>query len=173
MSKIAETAYGLLGDDPILPIDIENIVASKRINLVSHDFGDEISGILLVENGEATIGYNKNEHRVRNRFTIAHELGHYILGHYLEQNDVFIDKSFSVLLRSNQPGEPNTIKLEREANEFAACLLMPEKLLRIQLLNIDLDYTDDTVKLLAKKFDVSTTAMSFRLSNLQLLGGNY
>ena len=122
-----------------------------------------MSGVLIIEQGEATIGYNKNEHRVRNRFTIAHELGHYMLH---KEKDLFVDKDFKIMFRTIPSNDVNEIH-EKEANEFAASILMPEDLLRREIDLLDLDYTDENaVKILAKKFDVSPISMSIRISKI-------
>lgn len=173
MKNISDKAYDLLGDHSTLPIPVETIVAKNGVRLLPYDLGENISGVLVIQDGEATIGYNKNEHRVRNRFTIAHELGHFILH---KNKDLFVDKGFKVMFRGSVSNEntysvtnENTYREEIEANEFAASLLMPETLLREEIRKLDLDFTDEaSIKLLAKKFDVSTMAMSFRISNLGL-----
>ena len=71
---ISNRVNKLLGDTISLPIPIEKIVLEHGVRLLPYDLGDNVSGILVTENGQATIGYTKNEQRVRNRFTIAHEL---------------------------------------------------------------------------------------------------
>jgi Zn-dependent peptidase ImmA (M78 family) len=162
--KIAthESIRRLLGNNPIIPVPIEAIVLSQGIKLLPYDLGNNISGVLIRENDSATIGYNKNESRVRNRFTIAHELGHYVLH---EGKELFVDRDFSVMYRINN--ENINSEEEIEANEYAACILMPEELVLAELKNIHFDYTDDgAIKELAKKFDVSSVAMSVRISNL-------
>jgi Zn-dependent peptidase ImmA (M78 family) len=163
MSLISQIAYDLLQGNKSLPIPIETIVANHGIKLLSYDLGEGISGVLIIEQGEATIGYNKNEHRVRNRFTIAHEFGHYMLH---KEKDLFVDKDFKVMFRANPSNDINE-KHEKEANEFAASILMPEDLLRREIDLLDLDYTDENaVKILAKKFDVSPISMSIRISKI-------
>jgi Zn-dependent peptidase ImmA (M78 family) len=165
MSNNERIATDLLGEDLSLPIDIENIVAKKGIRLLPFDFKEDMSGVLILEDGDATIGYNVNEAHVRNRFTIAHELAHYIL--HKDDKDLFVDTDFKVLYRSAHIDIGQ--KHEKEANDLAACILMPEKLLRKEIDEIELDYTDeDLIKALAKKFDVSTISMSIRLSKLKL-----
>ena len=153
----------LLGNNPIIPVPIESIVQAQGIKLLPYDLGDEISGVLIFENGGATIGYNKNESKVRNRFTIAHELGHFELH---KGKEIFVDKDFSVMFRNNKDGEKP--REEAEANDFAACILMPTNFVLAELQNIRFDYTDDNaIKELAKKFDVSSIAMSLRISHLR------
>ncbi|MEJ7736322.1 MAG: ImmA/IrrE family metallo-endopeptidase [Chitinophagaceae bacterium] len=162
--EIAQEVNKLLLNHQTLPIPVDNVVADCGLKMISYDLGDNISGVLIIENGQATIGFNKNESRVRNRFSVAHELGHYIL--HKDGSDLFVDKQFRVMYRGTNTDGVNYTH-EREANEFAACLLMPDNLVREEIASLELDYTDeDIIKILAKKFDVSTVAMSIRLSNL-------
>ena len=162
MEKIEKTAYQLIDGYKTLPIPIEEIVQQRGIKLLSYDFKDNVSGILLLENGEATIGYNRNESRVRSRFTIAHELGHFML--HKDNNDLFVDREFKVLFRSSS--SEGTQRIEIEANNFAACILMPENLLREEIAMLEV-VDEDAIKDLAKKFDVSTIAMSIRIANIK------
>ena len=163
MNLISQTTNNLLEGNKSLPIPIETIVSNQGIKLLSYDLGEGMSGVLIIEQGEATIGYNKNEHRVRNRFTIAHELGHYMLH---KEKDLFVDKDFKIMFRTIPSNDVNEIH-EKEANEFAASILMPEDLLRREIDLLDLDYTDENaVKILAKKFDVSPISMSIRISKI-------
>lgn len=59
-------------------------------------------------------------------------------------------------------------EMEREANQFAMVLLMPEKLVRDWLkVHPPLDFSeDDTTKALAKDFQVSITVAALRLQQL-------
>lgn len=60
-------------------------------------------------------------------------------------------------------------QLEKEANYFAMCLLMPTHLVKQEAAKLTFDLTnDDAIKSLAKTFDVSTTAMALRLSQLKI-----
>ncbi len=57
--------------------------------------------------------------------------------------------------------------MEEEANYFAMCLLMPDFLVREECAKIEWDLSsDDSIKYLAKKFDVSITLMAIRLYQL-------
>lgn len=57
--------------------------------------------------------------------------------------------------------------LEAEANYFAMCLLMPSHLVKKEVAKVQLT-DDEAIKTLAKKFDVSITAMAIRLSQLKI-----
>jgi Zn-dependent peptidase ImmA (M78 family) len=145
-----------------LPIKIEEIARLKGLKVMPYPLGDDISGLLSIENGNGTIGYNENESKVRRRFTIAHELGHYIL--HKDKSDLFVDKQF--IYRSKDSG--NTVvnqKMEHEANLFASVILMPPDLLRKEVEKVQIDLgSGQAINELAKIFEVSPTAMSVRLS---------
>lgn len=148
------------------PINIEQLVSNEGITLRVHDFKDEVSGLLFIQGNTKTIGVDKNSGDLRKRFTIAHELGHYIL--HNERSNMFVDKVF---FRKNSEGyTTKEEKIEKEANYFAANILMPEKLIHNAIANLTCDlYEDDTITKLAAAFKVSNSAMSFRLINLGIL----
>jgi Zn-dependent peptidase ImmA (M78 family) len=148
-----------------LPIKIEDIAKKSGLRVTPYAFDDDISGVLVIEKTDATIGYNQNESRVRRRFTIAHEYAHYCL--HKEESSVFMDKGFHALFRSKQSGmTEDTQILEREANTFAAYILMPHELLKKEIDKIEFDLgSDDDIKNLAKVFDVSAQAMYYRILN--------
>ncbi|WP_118194305.1 ImmA/IrrE family metallo-endopeptidase [Albibacterium indicum] len=149
-----------------LPINIESVVKSLGIDLVNYTFDDDISGVLVLNDPQPTIGVNQAHSKVRKRFTIAHELGHYIL--HKDQGNMFMDK---VLFRKSSEGYTvKDEKLEREANHFAANLLMPADLIKGYLAKNEIDfYEDSDIKRMAEDFGVSSSAMTYRLINLRLV----
>ena len=153
------------------PVDIEKIATMLEITIKRSDL-DDISGVLYNEGGQAIIGVNESHAKVRERFTIAHEIGHFLLHAH---ESLHIDKMFpqSVRLRDQASSEGSYID-EMEANAFAAELLMPRTLLLeddlLQRKAIDY-HQDDVIEELAKKFKVSTQAMTFRLINLGFIEG--
>lgn len=152
-----------------LPVKIEDIAKKCGLRVLPYAFDEDISGVLVIEDNVGTIGYNQNESRVRRRFTIAHELGHYIL--HKDRSKLFMDKGFKAIFRSKNSGmTEETKRMEEEANAFAASILMPDHFLRKELEKIEFDLSsEDDIKNLAKIFDVSSTAMYFRIRNSGLL----
>ncbi len=156
----------LAGTEGSLPIDVLQIAQALDISISKQDMEDSVSGILLIEGDHAVVGVNKDHHPNRQRFTIAHELGHYLL--HRTSTSVFIDGS-SVFFRDGTSSEGTRLQ-EIEANAFAAELLMPEALLREHIGEQPLDVFDDTALWrLADLFGVSVQALSIRLSKLGLL----
>ncbi len=110
---------------------------------------------------------------MRQRFTIAHECGHFLL-HQTENeaSGLFVDRRYAAFYwRDGRSSEGEDIA-EVEANQFAASLLMPTKLVLEEIQKQDFDLTDEeALNALASKFEVSIQAMSFRLANLGILKG--
>jgi len=157
-------------DKPSIPIDM--IAQKEGLSLVSHDLGENVSGVLVIKDKKGIIGYNVNHAKVRRRFTIAHELGHYVLhGHLSDKDEVFVDKDFIVKFRNNiNSYNKAEERQESEANAFAAALLMPEHLIEKEFENSHLAEMGEPelISYLAKKFEVSVLAMTYRLTNLNL-----
>ncbi|MFN0292828.1 ImmA/IrrE family metallo-endopeptidase [Pedobacter helvus] len=162
MKYIEEKAEDLLTQLKVNKLPINPKVCAEKLNLTVEAamLEDDISGIFLAENSEYYIIYNKNEGTLRQRFTIAHELGHFILHKDL---GVFVDRKSTALYRNSSSATGEVLK-EREANAFAAALLMPRILIEKELDAIS--ESEDIIEILADKFKVSKPAMSFRLSNL-------
>jgi Zn-dependent peptidase ImmA (M78 family) len=150
-------------------VDVEKIATTLGLEMKEHDLGSNVSGVLFIDKGRGIIGYNPNESNVRRRFTIAHELGHYILHRF--DKELFVDhKQFKAVFRDHESSTGEK-RQEREANAFAAALLMPKHLLMKEIEKVPLDLADDDndgILELAKKFEVSTQAMAFRIANLNL-----
>jgi Zn-dependent peptidase ImmA (M78 family) len=104
---------------------------------------EKVDGILVVVENQPTIGFNPSMAWVRRRFTIAHEIGHLLLGHTCTDPDL-----------DNDP--------EAEANQFAAELLMPLAILKI-------DYkAKPSPDYLAQKYIVSREAMIIHLMECRI-----
>lgn len=151
------------------PIRVDEIAKRRGLRVIPYALEENISGMLIIKEGKGTIAYQQSESAVRRRFTIAHELGHYEL--HSDRSSLFLDKQFNVLFRSQVTEETlEKQRLEQEANAFAAALLMPETLLKKEIALKQFDFgNENSIKELAKKFNVSSIAMYYRITNLQLL----
>lgn len=148
------------------PVNIEAIIKSHGIEMVYAELPDEISGILYIDDGKnSRILVNKDHHPNRQRFTMAHELGHYVL--HMNKGIHIDKKSFS----RNMLSQTGLDSIEIEANRFAAELLMPKMLVEQEMIGKDdlIDIQEDILYQLANKFKVSTAAMSIRLQSLGYL----
>jgi Zn-dependent peptidase ImmA (M78 family) len=154
------------------PVHVEAIAEHYGIELKLERVDDDLSGFLYRDDsGHTIIGANRNHHENRRRFTIAHELGHFLLH---EAERVHLDSrtdGYALQLRSPASATGENVN-EREANLFAAEVLMPAKLLERDLRAHNLDLLDDDeeglkmLKALAKKYKVSVQALTIRLNNL-------
>ncbi len=74
-----------------IPIPIKLVAEKWGLQIRPYDLGANVSGVLFLRSGLGIIGYNPSEPPVRQRFTIAHELGHYEL--HRSQGELFVDKT--------------------------------------------------------------------------------
>lgn len=153
-----------------LPIDLTKVAKGNGITISeAPSKSDELSGLLLKSEKKTLVGVNAFHHSNRKRFTIAHELGHYFLH---ETGDTFVDENsnLELLVKFRDNSAPFSQE-EREANSFAAALLMPAESVKKHFNGL-LDVIDDTaeiIKKLSDKYEVSYDAMMYRLINLNLI----
>jgi len=160
--KAAERLLRLLDADAP-PVNVERIARLRGAQIRYVPSDGDLSGLIFQENGQIIIGVNALHPKTRQRFTIAHELGHLVLHNWSE---LHVDRNFRVMprdARSSTATEPEEI----EANAFAAELLMPVHMIEIDLSGHAVDHEDDTfIVNLAERYSVSIQALLFRLSNL-------
>ncbi len=149
------------------PVPVENLVATLGADLRYEPANDDLSGFLIRDpkkNQRAIIGVNLNHATNRKRFTVAHELGHFLM----HQGDmVHVDRFnavFQVKLRSEEASKGTDIE-EIEANLFAAELLMPASFLKLDLDSMQPQDIEDeeALRKLASIYEVSLQALTFRL----------
>lgn len=153
-SEIERVAGDLIADhlgEPVPPVDVETLVErlGGRLEVRFQPYLDPES-LEVAENDIFTIVVPPHTSRARDRFTIAHELGHFML-HYDRGSGP------AKFLRYGQNDQ------ETEANAFAGALLMPEASFRDVWKGCDGD-----LRRLARSFDVSQTAASVRAKVLRL-----
>lgn len=155
------------------PVNLEPIAKRLGIELLKDDLGDELSGVLIKEGEKLVIFVNAGHHENRRRFTIAHEIGHHVLGH---PGEMFVDKTLrqkAIVVRRDGRSSEGTDIDEIQANRFAAELLMPKQLVESEvskrLSKRNLPTPEDLVANLGEQFKVSRQAMEIRLVNLGFL----
>lgn len=149
------------------PIPVVAMTKAMNIEIRSEYFEGELSGVLYRDVERTIIAINKKHHPTRQRFTIAHELAHFLFHH---GRTVFVDKTFAVKINLRNDLSSRAEDLEEiEANRFAAELVMPYDMIinDLDMHAVDLEQEDDEgVKLLCRRYDVSGQAMRFRIMNL-------
>lgn len=143
------------------PVPVERLVRERGIAIRRGPLDDDVSGLLVRQGPSATIGVNDTQSVLRQRFTIAHEFGHFLLHEGMVEH---VDRGYRVNFRNQESSMARDVE-EIEANFFAASLLMPTRLLD-EAGAVDAVDDDEKVKDLARRFQVSRHAMSLRLANV-------
>lgn len=148
-----------------LPVDVEGAILALGIELDrSAALPPGISGELRkLPTGRFVIKASAREHLFRRRFTMAHELGHFIFHRDIVGDGVDDDQ----LYRSTTEGDIYNSRIKRiheaQANSFAANFLMPKDLMRKELRKVG-----PVVDALYPRFQVSPSAMRWRLSTMDV-----
>jgi len=155
-AKVLVSAWAV---DPIpLPVDPIRIAGTLGIEVFDEILEPDVSGAIVKEKGhDPVILLNAADSPNRKRFTCAHEIGHFVA----HTNAPSEDGYEYVDLRGTLASE-GTDPEEIYANEFAACLLMPEDEVR------RMEKENRTPTEMAAIFRVSDDAISFRRKNLGL-----
>lgn len=157
--------YGIL--DP--PVPVEDIATSEGALIARNHFAGTESGFALRDGNQWVIGINTATSRRRQRFSIAHELGHLLMH---EGKPLIVDHSV-LINRRDDLSTAGTDRQEIEANGFAAAILMPRDMLlrtlRTEIEIAQFDSRDELIARMARIFDVSTEAMGYRLINLNII----
>ncbi len=159
-NKAKDLASQILSEAEIKspPIAVLNLAILKGLKVdfmkMYKDVGQLMSGVFDAKN--KTIYVNSDDHPNRQAFTIAHELGHYVLDHKPSEYD-FLPRQVTVV---------NSSPEEKEANCFAANLLIPKDMLDEAIKKYSLNITND-IDVLANLFGVSKEFMKYRIDGLQ------
>lgn len=144
-------------------IPLEEIVDSENLKVFYDDYGDVFDGTLLFDNRffiHLNMRRGNRPNTAKGKFTLAHELGHY----FIDNHRIGLKKGFL----EPHPSEYNKNshkKIEREADYFASCLLMPET--RFVKYCEDFHFFDISVlEFLSKTFNVSFTACAIRFADI-------
>ena len=147
------------GGKVVLPVDPVEVARFLGINVYKTKLDNTLSGMIAKVSPQADtdIIVNSEQAPVRQRFTIAHELGHYFA---IRSDPIRDGKPF--IHRRAQLAACGTDSEEIFANGFAAQLLMPRNEV------IDASRIGADAALLAPRFHVSLDAMTNRLRSLGL-----
>ncbi|MBA3400407.1 MAG: ImmA/IrrE family metallo-endopeptidase, partial [Actinobacteria bacterium] len=161
---VRERYLGLFAG-PELPVPVEAIAGDLLGLRIEESWDIDCSGMLLpaerriVLNAEERIVGRNDPPLRRFRFTIAHEIGHWVC-HCLEGRAPSPEPSYCRPVDLTDAADRT---IEREANVFAAELLMPEPAVRTAWAELG------EVEACASRFDVSPTAMEWRLYSFGIL----
>ena len=123
-------------------------IQKNKIQVISHHFSNrKIEGLTVVDGLGTSFSYERDNPKVKQNFTLCHELGHFILNH---------DGNYFAESIDNQENS-----LEREANVFSAVVLMPDIVLLSKIY-----YSCETFHQIQNSLGVSKQALFFRLLDL-------
>lgn len=151
-----------------IPVNLNSLLKELEIELQYANLKKDISGVIQKHNDSYRIIVNENHPKTRQRFTIAHELGHFILHRDLINDGIYDNMAY----RCEYPNEYNNPNIgsyeETEANKMAVNILMPLDMVekyREDYKNVD---ENSLVEKMAEVFQVSKQAMAIRLGIRQL-----
>lgn len=122
-------------------------IQENNIQVLPHHFSNhKIEGLTVVDGLGTSFSYERDNPKVKQNFTLCHELGHFILKH---------DGSYFTESIDNQEN-----LVEREANIFSAVVLMPDIVLLSKIY-----YSCDTFHQVQNSLEVSKQALFYRLSD--------
>lgn len=123
-------------------------IQKNNIQVIPHHFSNhKIEGLTVVDELGTSFSYERDNLKVKQNFTLCHELGHFVLGH---------DGTYFTESVDNQEDI-----LEREANIFSAVVLMPDIVLLSKIY-----YSRDMFHQVQNSLEVSKQALFFRLLDL-------
>lgn len=144
------------------PVPVEKLADLVGATVRYEPYDGTLSGLLHRSADGSIIGVNSLHPTVRQRFSIAHELGHLLL----HEPEFQIDEHSFVVFRDPESSKA-VDPVEIEANQFAAELLMPEDLVRTSVVELgENPDADEAIRKLADLFEVSKESMTFRLTRL-------
>ncbi|MGY2223425.1 ImmA/IrrE family metallo-endopeptidase [Pseudomonas gingeri] len=136
-----------------LPVAVGAIAKDLGLTILKSTMPGSISGEIRETEGVITIKVNRHDIKERQRFTIAHEIAHFLLHRERLAGGITDD----VLYRSRLSDD-----LEREANRLAADIIMPASLIQEALIMHGTLKPDDRYKKIAELAQVSLAAIKIR-----------
>jgi Zn-dependent peptidase ImmA (M78 family) len=147
------------------PVPVEDLARSLGAEVIYRAFEGDVSGMVYRNKAQKVIGVNSRHAPNRQRFTVAHEIGHLVLH---KGQEVYVDSFEGRINWRDGASDP----VEAQANAFAAELLMPRAFVDREVEKV-MDEggvsPKQLVDVMAKSFRVSKQSMRFRLENLGIL----
>lgn len=146
--------YQYMKDNEISLLDyhfssfFKHFTKKNEIRVISHHFSNhKIEGLTVIDDMGISFSYERENSKVKQNFTLCHELGHFLLKHDGSCFTESVDNQENVL--------------EREANIFSAIVLMPDIVLLSKIY-----YSCGCFQKVQESLEVSKQALYFRLLDL-------
>ena len=138
------------------PVRLGTIARRLGVKVLLSTLPRGISGQIGEENGDFVIRINRHEAKHRQRFTLAHELAHFLL-----HRDLIVAEAVGQRMFRCVPASPPNI--EYEAGRLASDLVIPSDRLAEATAEYSGPMTSELIEDLARRFRVSTAAMEIKL----------
>lgn len=152
-----------------IPVLVDKIAMSLDIVEIQYKDFKSIDGMLVIGEGDqegfALIGVNSNQSNQRIRYTIGHELGHWLIPSHKFNRKTFECVSESMRLLDSTKDSTSIEKIEIEANIFACELLLPEIEFRQDIREFSEPCVSQIIDL-SVKYDTSKLATGRRFVSL-------
>lgn len=139
------------------PVKVGTLAKELGVDVKISTLTAGISGEIRLVDNVVVIKVNRHDVKERQRFTIAHEIAHFLL-HKDKISDGIVD---DILYRSRLSDE-----LEQQANRLAADIIMPWALIKKSLEKINADKAEEKIEIVSKLAEVSLTAMKIRFGKI-------
>jgi len=149
------------------PVSVDRIAATIGATIRYEPADSRLAGMAYKSpDGVMVIGVNSAERRTRQRFTVAHEIGHLLLH---KDDAIHVDEGYVVFGHREDLYRTAPDPKETQANIFASELLMPAHFLQRDFADLvggfDLE-SDTAARAFANRYEVSLQTMTIRLSRL-------
>lgn len=147
------------------PVNPTRLAEELGLLVITHAGPADLSGMLMRRDGQQVIGVNGEHPPTRQRFSVAHMLGHFQLHRrrpliLCTDRRAALGDAFSSLATDRE---------EAEANRFAGALLAPEPLIREAVKRIQFQTAEEMTRALGGRLGLSFPAMACRLMSLGVI----
>jgi len=149
-----------------VPVNLQDLARRLGVRVRFEALSDDISGNITRDGEDFVITINARHPKTRQRFTLAHELGHFILHRRRLAHGTNDTRAYRADPAADVYNDQIKRRHETEANQFAASLLMPEDL----VIKAYQTFRGNDPGALADFFGVSRAAMEIRLEELSNRG---
>lgn len=162
--KIVEGIFDQL-PELIFPVPVRDIALALDINEIAALTTSGYVGGLVIGNGSGVILVNQNDTEQRQRFTIGHELGHFLIPWHTLNSDAVFNCTSEQMALTDTKAKEGYLRKEAEANCFSAELLMPRAHFISDMRKAG-EPSLDSLFAIANKYDVSKEACARRFTEL-------
>lgn len=162
--SIKELAENIALEYPEKITPLEKILEDEGLSVFYDSYGkNTFDGMTFYDNGKFYIHINTDlgnrPSSARGRFTLAHELGHY----YIDSHRIGLKKGL-LKAHPSRTNQKQFNQIEREADFFASCLLMPQD--RFSKDFYHKKFSIELIDFLKDEYNVSRTACAFRFADI-------